>query len=92
VNLQDEEKPVETNIEQEMDKPWRTMTTNGAQQWRRGALQGEKRDVQRAERSGGGLGGCGVPGRPGGFRAAAGAQGDDGGVCECVSVRQGWVI
>ena len=49
---------------------------NGARQWRRGAL----------------LGGGGVLGRPGGFRAAAGAQGDDGGVCECVSVRQGWVI
>jgi len=86
VNLRDEKNPVEANIEQEMDKPRRTMTANGARQWHRGALQGEKRDVQRAERSGGGLGGGGVPGRP------AGVQGGGGGsdVCECVSV--GWRV
>ena len=84
MNLQDEENPVEVNIEQEMDKPRRTMTANEARQWRCGALQGEKRDVHRAERSGGGLGGRGVPGRPAGW--AAGAQGDGGGVCECMSV------
>jgi len=80
VNLRDEENPVEANIEQEMDKPRRTMTANGARQWRRGALLGGGRRWGPGEAGG-------DPGRRG-FRAVARAQGGGGGssVCECVGV------
>ena len=85
MNLRDEENPVEANIEQEMDKPRRTMTANGARQWRRGALLGEGGGGRgTGRRRAGRRWGPGEAGRgPGrrGFRAAAGAQDGGGGVC-----------
>jgi SH3-like domain-containing protein len=51
MNLWDKVNPIEAKIEQEMDKPRRTMTANGAWQWCHEALQGEKRSMQGVERS-----------------------------------------